>query len=264
MSRSGPREASALTLQMRVFFALLMREMTTRYGKSAGGYIWAVMEPLGAVILLSLVFSAFARNPPLGEHIPMFFATGYMVFHVYTDISAVVSSSVSVNKSLMSFPRVSLVDAVMARFTLQALTTFAVGFIILSVFMVVFPDQIRIDLAPILSAFALAALVGLGVGTMNCVLFAYSTVWQRVFNIVNRPLFLISGIFYLYEDMPMQLQAWLWWNPLVHITALMRSGFYPIYEAAFVSPVYVAVFGAVPLALGLLLLRALRAEILDR
>lgn len=255
---------SALSLQLRVFFALLMREMTTRYGKSAGGYVWAIVEPLGAVLILSLVFSAFARHPPLGEHIPMFFATGYMAFHVYSDISGVVSGSVAVNKNLMSFPRVSLVDAVMARFALQALTTFAVGFVILALFMVLFPDQIRIDLAPILSAFALAALMGLGVGALNCVLFAYSTVWQRVFGIINRPMFLISGVFFLYEQMPMALQAYLWWNPLVHIVSMMRSGFYPIYEAAFVSPVYVVVCGAVPLALGLMLLRALRAEILDR
>jgi len=68
----------------------------------------------------------------------------------------------------------------------------------------------------------------------------------------------------LYEAVPAGAQAVLWWNPLVHVTALMRAGFYPTYEPTFVSPVYVMLFALAPLALGVLLLRVLKARMLDQ
>ena len=40
---------------LRVVFALIIREMSTTYGRSAGGYIWAILEPVGAIALMSLV-----------------------------------------------------------------------------------------------------------------------------------------------------------------------------------------------------------------
>jgi len=46
--------------------------------------------------------------------------------------------------------------------------------------------------------------------------------------------------------MPGFVRDVLWWNPLIHIVGLMRAGFYPVYDAAHVSPGYVL---AVALAL---------------
>ena len=48
---------------LRVILALMLREMTTRYGKSTGGYIWAFAEPLGMIAILSAVFSMAIRTP---------------------------------------------------------------------------------------------------------------------------------------------------------------------------------------------------------
>ena len=44
MNPHEPTHQTARTLvQARVLFALLMREMTTRFGRSAGGYLWALI-----------------------------------------------------------------------------------------------------------------------------------------------------------------------------------------------------------------------------
>lgn len=250
--------------QLRVIFALIMREMATRFGRSAGGYIWAVLEPVGAIALLTAVFSQIGRHPPLGDDFALFFATGYIAFHVYMDVSRTVSLSVQVNRPLLTFPRITLLDTIIARFLLQTITSLVVGAAIVAALIALNPDRPRLDLAPILHAAALAALLGLGVGAVNCVLFSYFSAWERIFGIVNRPLFLISGVFFLYEDMPPDLRDLLWFNPLVHVTALMRRGFYPTYHAEFVEPVFVAGLALLLLALGGLLLRALRADILEQ
>jgi len=254
---------SALAIQLRVLFALVMREMTTRYGRSVGGYVWALLEPAGTVALLTVIFAQIARQPPLGDSFAMFFATGYLAFHVYMDVSRAVSASVKVNRALLTFPRVTMVDTVIARFVLQLLTSVVLFALVIGAVLAVTGAQTRIDVLYVLLSLMLAALFGLGVGAINCVLFAFSATWERVFGVINRPMFLISGALFVIEDLPRPLQEMLWWNPLVHVTSAMRRGFYPYYEASVMSPAYVVLVSLSLLVLGVLLLRALRGKMLE-
>ena len=257
------RLESRLVMQGRVLFALIMREMTTRYGRNAGGYIWAVLEPAATIALLSTIFGFVARHPALGTHFPVFFATGYMAFHVYLDTSRAIGSAATANRALLTFPRVTVIDAVLARFVLQLLTSVFVTTLILGGLVMVFDEQIILRLEAIALSIALAAFFGVAIGLFNCITFAYSPTWQTVFNLLNRPMFMISGIFFLYEDLPRAAQDILWWNPFIHITALMRVGFYPTYEASFASPAYVLACATAPFLLGVLLMRAMRGTLLE-
>lgn len=250
-------------VQARVLFALVMREMVTRYVRSAGGYIWAIIEPLATIALLSAVFSAIARHPSLGTNFPIFFATGYGVFYIYKDISASVSAAVQSNRSLLTFPRITMLDVILARFLLQTVTSIMAFSVIMAGLLIYYDMHMPLDFRAIFAAFAYAALLGIGIGALNCVLFAFSPTYQRVFNLVNRPLFLISGVFFIFEDVPANLQQYLWWNPLIHVTATMRTGFYAEYHATFVSPVYVLLVALTTLTLGVLLLRLLRGKVLE-
>jgi capsular polysaccharide transport system permease protein len=266
MLSKGPRpmrQESPIAMQGRVLFALVMREMTTRYGRNVGGYVWAVLEPVATIALLSLIFSFIARQPPLGTHFPIFFATGYLPFHFYLDISRAVSASVTSNRALLTFPRVTIIDTVLARLILQSLTSFFVATIIITAFLLYFDEAIVIKYKFILFSTFLSIFIGFSVGIFNCITFTLSSTWQSIFGILNRPMFILSGVFYLFESIPNYAQYFLWWNPLIHITALMRAGFYPIYEPSFVSPAYVIMFAAVPFIIGILLIRAMQGALLE-
>lgn len=257
------RRQTHLEIQVRVLVALMIREMITRYGRSAGGYVWAILEPLATIILLTLIFSQISRHPALGTNYPLFFASGHLAYHIYMDISRSVSASVNGNRALLRFPRITMIDVVFARFLLQMLTSFVAFFVIMTLIISLFDIQIKLEFKFIIMALFYACLLGVGIGALNCVLFAFVPTWERIFKILNRPLFLLSGIFYIYEDLPNQAQALIWWNPLIHITATMRRGFYAEYHAAFVSPAYVLGLGLGTLMLGIFLLRMLRARVLE-
>lgn len=252
-----------LVIQARVLFALLLREMTTRFGRSVGGYAWALIEPAGTVVLLTFVFSQVVHTPPLGSSFAIFYATGYLGFHIYMDISRNVSLSVKVNRALLAFPRVTMLDTILARFILQMLTAVTVFTLIISGFIIFIDPPVQIDLTYIFIAIAYAALLGVGVGTFNCAMFAIFPTWERVFNIINRPLLLISGVFFIYEQMPRTAQEILWWNPLLHITAIMRQGFYSYYAPSFVSHTYLMTLGVSTLMIGVLMLRVMRRRLLE-
>ena len=49
------RSASGTFVSARVLFALLVREMATRFGGTWAGYLWALIEPVAFIALLSFI-----------------------------------------------------------------------------------------------------------------------------------------------------------------------------------------------------------------
>ena len=263
-----PREPTYRTADTlahaRVLFALLMREITTRFGRSYGGYLWAITEPVGFVALLSLVFSQIAHSPQVGRSFPLFYATGYIAFSFYNDIASLTGRAVQVNRPLLNYPIVAPIDTVLARFILQALTGLTVAVMVFIAILSVFPDQVNIRPAPLIAAFSLGGLLGLGVGLVNTTLFAMSKTWELVYGVLSRPLFLVSAVFFTFGSLPAYVRDVLWWNPLIHLVGMMRAGFYPVYDASYVSPLYVLALGLGLIVAGLVLMTAAGFRLVDQ
>ncbi len=239
---------------MRVLIALIIREMNTRFGRTWGGYIWAVLEPVAMIGLLSLAFSQFIQSPPVGSSFALFYASGFVPFYFYSEITTATSSAVLFNKQLMQFPAVTPLDAVLARFFLTVITLTVVAVIVFTGVGYFDGWPNGVDYGSLLLSLAAACVLGLGSGTLNCVLFPFFPVWQRIWGVINRPLFLISGVFFTFESMPSQIQSLLWYNPLVHVVGIMRAGIYPSYDAGYISLLFIFGLGLTTFVLGAYLL----------
>ena len=154
-------------------------------------------------------------------------------------------------------------DAVIARFVLNTLTGLLVTYILMTGILVVVDTQTVLNVVPMLVSMALATLLGLGIGTLNCALMGLVPSWEQIWSIATRPLFIISGVIFLYEDLPETVQNILWWNPLMHITGIMRRGVYSSYGAEYVSLVYVIGVSLICLVLGLVLMGRYHRELLN-
>ena len=249
---------------LRTTLALVLREMSTRYGRTPGGYLWGILEPLAAIIFLSLGFSLVLRTPSLGTSFLLFYATGYLPFDLYKTLSGSISSALSFSKPLLKYPAVTWMDAVTARFLLNSLTGILIAALLLTGILIVIGSRSALNLPVVVLAMGLAMGLGLGVGTLNCVLMGLYPMWKVIWNIVTRPLFLASGVIFIYEDLPQMAQHILWYNPLMHITGLMRTGFYSTYNPNYISVTYVLVISLGLLALGLLLMGRYHRVILNR
>ncbi|MBB4208469.1 ABC transporter permease [Roseinatronobacter bogoriensis] len=109
------RAPSAVQASLRAVAALVLREMSTRYGRTPGGYLWAIPEPLGLIVILSLAFSLLARPPALGTSFLLFKATGLMILHAFMVLCGQVGNALTFSRPLLRYPRVAWIDAVMAR-----------------------------------------------------------------------------------------------------------------------------------------------------
>lgn len=251
---------------VRTIMALILREIATSYGRSPGGYIWALADPILGITLLTLVFQGAlgAAKPLVGTNFPLFYATAFLPFMMYQDIGSKVALSLRFSRPLLSYPAVTFVDALIARWVLNAMTHVVVFAIVVGGISLIYRLPMVMDVGVVLQALGLTALLALGVGTMNCYLMMRFPVWERAWAILSRPLMLMSGIFYTYSLLPNAAQDVLWWNPILHIVGLMRRGIYGVYPADYVSRTYVITIALVLLTLGLLLVSRRYRDLLEQ
>jgi len=238
--------------------------MSTRYGRTPGGYVWAILEPLAAIMVLSIGFSLVIRTPSLGTSFLLFYATGFLPFNLYQTISLTTARAIEYSRPLLRYPAVTWVDAILARFLLNSLTGILVTFLLIGGILIAIDSRTLLDLPVAILSMALAMLLGLGVGVMNCTMMGLFPIWDVVWSIITRPLFIASGILFTYEDLPPMAQEFLWYNPLIHIGGLMRSGFYPTYTASYVSIPFVLFSALILFTAGLILMRRYHRVILNR
>lgn len=249
---------------LRTIFALMLREMSTSYGRSPGGYIWAVLEPVGAIALLTAVFSAGFRQPPLGTSFALFYATGIVPFMMYGDISMKLTQTLNFSRALLEYPRVTFIDALLARLLINLMTQLMVTLLVLSGVMMLASTDVTIDISKAVAAYGVILALAIGVGTLNSFLVVAYPVWQTIWAVMNRPIFLISCMFFLFESVPQPYQDYLWYNPLVHPIGLMRDAFFPYYNPTFVSYIYPLTLACVMTLAGLFLLNHYHRDILDK
>ncbi len=242
----------------------MLREMSSTYGRSPGGYLWAIIEPVGYIAVLSVGFALLLRTPPLGASFTLFYATGFLSFFVYQRVQQVVSHAIPYSRPLLFYPAVTWVDVVLARCLLNALTHVLVLVLVLGAVLLYLGGAPSIDLVAVFLALAGAVLIGLGVGSVNAVLFGLFPVWGSIWNVISRPLFLASGVIFLLEDLPRVLREILWWNPLVHVTGLFRQGIYAGYEPEYVNVFFMFFFGLTATFFGFLLLRKHHRTLIER
>ncbi|MEL7165882.1 MAG: ABC transporter permease [Pseudomonadota bacterium] len=238
----------------RVVGALLLREMSTTYGRTPGGYIWAILQPVAMIALLTVVFSFILRAPSLGTSFVLFYATGFLPLRTFQEVSNSVGAAVQFNLAMMAYPRVTFVDVLTARALLSVMTQIMVTAIVLTAVLIIEDARSILDFRPILITYAAVIFLAVGIGTLNSYLTFSFHLWRSLWSILTRPLFLISGVFFIYEDLPRTAQDILWFNPVLHLTGLMRTGVYSTYTPEYISVTYVAVCAGLPLVFGLLLL----------
>lgn len=223
-----------------------------------------MLEPVLGVALLSVVFSLALTRPGLGTNFPLFYATGFLPFSMFLDLSNKVSTSIRYSRPFLAYPSVTYVDAMIARVILNTLTHVVVMVIVIGGIFFLYQLPLVVHLGEIFEAVLMVVAFAVGVGAFNCYVMTAFPVWERAWSILTRPLFLMSGIFFLYDMMPSTAQDILWFNPLMHCISQLRRGVYPTYQADFIDPFFVFGVSIIVLVFGLMLLARNHRDLLER
>src|SRR5690606_29981181 len=111
---------------MRVQYALLMREVGSRFGKNRLGYVWALVEPMMHVAVFIGIKSVIGSLGPPGIPMALFLITGIVPFLMMRTTMTRVIAAASANRGLLAFPQIMVMDIILARAVLEFVTHAAV------------------------------------------------------------------------------------------------------------------------------------------
>lgn len=240
-----------VALQLRVILALLLRETRATFGTSSFGYMWAIITPAASVGLLVFIFDLAGRLPPFGASLALFFATGILILQLFNELSGKLMTVFNANKALLTYPIIKDVDTLIARSLLVTITYLLIILIFFSALIVLDLASLPATIELVIAAFFATALLGIGIGTTNAVIASLWDTWIQIEKILTRPLFFISGIFYVPSQLPPEAIAVLEWNPVLHLVEWFREGYYPNYNSLVLDKSYPVFLGVGLLVFGL-------------
>jgi len=250
----------ALLINARVVCAMLLREARIKYGRTSVGYLWAIVEPVFFIAVLSLLFTAFRSTAPFGESFALFFATGVLPFQLFQKMAHFVGDAFDANRPLFNYPLVKPMDAVISRAMLEFSTSIVVMTIVFGIQIIIFEVAAPNNILKIIQAMMLMALLGFGTGLTNASVRKKFPAWGYLFGIIMGPSFFVSGIFFTLQSIPTYYRSLLAWNPLIHGIEGFRDGYFPNYRSFDLDLAYLFWWGISLTFIGLIAERTIKRD----
>ena len=253
----------------RVVFAILVRELKTRFGKYRLGYLWALFEPLLIISLFVgirgiLAGSLRGATDKIIYHVdfPLFLAAGVVPFFMFRHVVIQVMNSIEANRGLFVYQPVKPIDAMLARWILEGVV-FVIIWILVFIILdfVGFKTEIK-DPLGLMAIYLLFYLFSLGIGLILCIV---TNIYEEISNIISPVmlfLFFTSGIFFSINMIPKKFQVYLLWNPCLHFIELSRVSLFPLYRADVCSLDFIIICTICALFFGLALYKLKIREVL--
>ena len=176
-------------IQKSVVFALFIRELNSRFGRFKLGYVWAVAEPFFTILAFCLIRMVMGSGSIEGLRYPIFFASGMLIYSIFSNIGQAMIGLVEGNLSLMNYQRIKPIDPLIARTLLEIIISAASIVLILGGFYWVGYTFTWNDTLRSVAVFFLISAFSFGIGCIFAVLSLLFQEFKKIAPILIRPLF---------------------------------------------------------------------------
>ena len=253
----------ALREKRNVMTAVVLRDMRSRFFDHGLGFLVVALWPLAHMLILLGIYSAMGRRAPYGESMNVFFATGLIPTLAFMYISRFMSLSLVLNKPMLAFPVVNVIDIMLARSFLEVVAAFITLVLVCVALVAAGDDPFPIDPFIAAEAYGASILLGIGVGSLAGVIAMLLPLFVTIYALLMIIVYLTSGTLFVTQSLPDILLYILSWNPVFHLVEWMRSAYFLGYDSRVLDKQYVVWFGVVSLFLGFALERVLRMRMLE-
>lgn len=191
-----------------LLYFLTERDIKIRYKQTVLGVAWAVIQPLIAMVIFSIVFGQLAKLPSNGLPYPIFTFTALLPWTLFSGALGRTTTSLVSSSNLISkvyFPRLIIPMSA----TLAPLVDFGVSFLILLAMMVFYGivPSLAVLTLPFFILLGLAAALGVGL-------------WFAALNVRYRDVGYI---------IPFLIQIWLYASPVAYSSSLVPDKWRVLY-----------------------------------
>ena len=252
----------ALQRQGRVLYAVMLRNIRTRFFGNGLGYLFAIGWPLVHILALLLINAFAGRAPPFGDSVVVFVATGTIPFITFSYLSRFMMMSIMVTRPLLAFPEVKVLDVLFASALLESLAAACVVLIMMVLAWFFDIPAMPRDIVQAAYAFGASILLGVGLGVLNGVLVMAAPMWFTAYSLSIILIWLSSGVIFVPDLLPEPARTLISYQPVAQLVEWVRSAYYEGYGEGILDRAYVLKFSIGCLFLGLLLERAMRGHLL--
>ncbi len=228
---------------------LIRKDITTRYKRSVLGIFWTMLNPLGLMIIMTVVFQNFFHQQ---EFYSVYVLVGLLTFTFFNQTTSAIIHNLIWGEDLFRriyIPRSSF--AIAAIGTSMVNLVLALVPLILVKLVIHSPVSWEIVYFPIYIIYL--ASFSLGVGLIVASLALYFHDIAEMYQVILTAWFYATPIIYPYDTLPDSTKQILALNPMMHIVQLMRNSFYYNLAPSMNELIIVAVICSTTLIVGWLL-----------
>jgi capsular polysaccharide transport system permease protein len=222
----------------KIVMSLFILSLKSESASEKGGWLWLVVEPLMNIMVV-FILASFLHAPTIFDMPTFPFAvigvTCWLLFRQsFLALLTVNTRLLNQQDHYHITPALLLFAGCLKPFGVQVFIA------LLLLFLAVLVDEAPLphDLLALLLLFIACGLFGLGTGLIGRALSLRFKAAKRFFALALRFLSLVSGLFYVSEQLPQEVSESLLLNPLLHATQLARAAWFESYVSSDASLLY--------------------------
>ena len=216
----------SLQIQVRVIWALILREIITRYGRHNIGFLWLFVEPMLFTLGVTALWTVAGLHHGSDLPITAFALTGYSTILLWRNMPNRCVGSVMPNSALMYHRNVRVLDIFLSRIALEAIGA-TISFVALSaVFIFLELMEPPEDALQVAQAWLLTAWFGAAFAMLLGAWSEKSEIVEKLWHPAAYLLFPLSGAAYMVDALPREFADAVLWLPMVHGTEMLREGYF--------------------------------------
>lgn len=216
----------SFAVQRRVIWALLMREVITRFGRDNIGVLWLVGEPMIFTLGVAALWSAARLGHGNSLPIVAFAITGYSSVLMWRNSVTRCNSGVSQNFGLLYHRNVRVIDVFITRITIEMVGATG-SFIVLAAFFTGIESiHAPVDMLQVVRGWLMLAWFGFALALTIGAATVYSDIVERVWHPLAYLLFPLSGAAFMVDWLPTDAQRTVLLLPMVHGVEMVREGYF--------------------------------------
>ncbi|PPD14886.1 MAG: hypothetical protein CTY25_08820 [Methylobacterium sp.] len=244
----------------RVIFALMLRDIRTRWG-STPAYVITFLFPLVHILALVGIWVAVGRLSPYGESNILWFSVSMIPFITFSYVSRFLIIHMIHNKVVLGFPIFKITDIIFSGLILEVFNITVVVFILCAGLWYIGVDFYPADIRQAAFAMGTALLMGLGAGIFNALIGLMLPMWVTGYFLMIILIWMTSGVLFIPSAMPQQIVDLLYFQPVVHLVEWMREAYYPGYNSPVLDKQFVIGYSLLLITMGLAIERFARGRI---
>lgn len=216
----------AWTIERRVIWALMLREMLTRYGRHNIGFLWLFAEPMMFTLGVTALWTATKSVHGSSLPIVAFALTGYSSVLLWRNMPSRCISAIEPNLSLLYHRNVRPIDIFLSRLLLEAAgATMSVVFLSLFFMFIgwLTPPE---NVLQVIGGWLMLTWFGFALALFLGALSEVSETVEKLWHPAAYFIFPLSGAAYLVDALPTAAQHAVLYLPMVHGVEYLREGWF--------------------------------------